>query len=183
VAAPHAPALNRGYQNDRSAGTAEKAASFLVPPGSFDLPALSGEPRTHKRSSEQHRRQWKIVARKTWEDKITLANVKIMPHLGTTPEERNTPQECVADLTVWADLAGAAATDSLDKSIDYCHVLETVQRTAEAQPYNLVETLAYRIVRSVLQDFPVSRARIKLRKCPASLLGAIDFVEVEVEET
>jgi dihydroneopterin aldolase len=123
------------------------------------------------------------VARKTWEDKITLAGVKLKLHIGTTPEERNAPQECLADLTIWADLEGAAATDSLDKSIDYCRVLETVKETAEEHSYSLMETLAYRIVRNVLQDFPLSRAKVRLRKRPVNLLGEIDFVEVEVEET
>ncbi len=120
---------------------------------------------------------------KTWEDKILLAGIRICPHIGTTAEERSAPQECRADLTVWGDFEAAAATDSLDKSIDYCQVLSTVQQTALACEYNLLETLAYRIVRNVVQSFPVSRARVKLQKRPVSLLGEIDFVEVEVEQS
>ena len=123
------------------------------------------------------------MVRKTWEDQITLAGVKIHPRIGTSPEERNAPQECQADLTLWGDFEAAAATDSLDKSIDYCQVLSMVQQTAGEREYSLLETLAYRIVRNVLQGFPVSRARVKLRKRPASLLGEIDFVEVEIEES
>jgi dihydroneopterin aldolase len=125
----------------------------------------------------------KVVVRNIREDKITVSGVKIKPRIGTTPEERETPQECEADLTIWGDFEGAAAMDSLENSIDYCRVLETVQKAAGSRAYNLLETLAYRIVRSVLQDFPVSRARVKLRKRPAALLGKIDFVEVEVEES
>jgi dihydroneopterin aldolase len=125
----------------------------------------------------------KVLVRKTWEDKITLVGIRIEPRIGTTVEERNTPQECRADLTVWGDFEGAAALDSLNRSVDYSAILETVKRTAVSREYSLLETLAYRIVRNVLQDFPVSRARIKLRKRPASMLSEIDFVEVEVEET
>ena len=84
---------------------------------------------------------------------------------------------------MWGDFEAAAATDSLDKSIDYCQVLLTVQQTAQALEYNLLEALAYRIVRAVLQGFPVSRVRIKLRKRPAVLLDQIDHVEIEVEES
>lgn len=122
------------------------------------------------------------MGHKTWQDQITLAGVKIFAHIGTSPAERSTLQECQADLTLWADFEAAAATDELDKSIDYCQVLLTVQRTAESCEYNLLETLAYRIVRAVLQSFPVSRVRVKLRKQPASLREQISFVEVEVEE-
>jgi len=112
-----------------------------------------------------------------------LAGVKLYPRIGMTPEERSAPQECQADLILWGDFEAAAAADSLDKSVDYCKVLSTVQQTAGAREYNLLETLAYGIVRNVLQGFPVHRARVRLRKRPASLLGDIDFVEVEVEES
>ncbi len=123
------------------------------------------------------------MAHKASQDQITLAGVKLQPHIGTTPEERSQPQECQADLTLWGDFEAAAATDSLDGSIDYCRVLSTVQETAHAREYQLLETLAYKIVRAVLQSFPVNRVRIKLRKWPATLKDQIAHVEVEIEES
>ncbi len=123
------------------------------------------------------------MAYKTRQDQITLAGIKIYPRIGTSPEEKSEPQECRADLTLWGDFEAAASTDSLDESIDYCRVLLTVQDAAKERDYNLLETLAYRIVRSVLRGFPVSRVRVKVRKRPAILLEQIDFVEVEVEES
>jgi len=122
----------------------------------------------------------KLVSR---QDRIVLAGVKIYPRIGTTQEERISPQECQADLILWGDFEAAAATDSLNKSVDYTRVLSVVQQTAGAQEYNLLETLAYRTVRNVLQSFPVSRVSIKVRKRPASLRDQIDFVEVEIEDS
>jgi 7,8-dihydroneopterin aldolase/epimerase/oxygenase len=123
------------------------------------------------------------LAYKTSQDQITLAGVKLYPRIGTSPEERSAPQECQADLSLWGDFEAAAATGSLEKSIDYCQVLLTVQQTANEGDYTLLEALAYRIVRAVLRSFPVHRVKIKLRKCPASLVGQIKFVEVEIEES
>jgi 7,8-dihydroneopterin aldolase/epimerase/oxygenase len=120
---------------------------------------------------------------KARQNQITLAGIKLYPHIGTTPEERQTAQECQADLTLWGDFEAAAATDSLAESIDYCKVLAAAQDNANACEYCLLETLAYRIVRAVLRNFPVDRVRIKLRKRPALLRDQIDFVEVEVEES
>ncbi|MBN1568259.1 MAG: dihydroneopterin aldolase [Acidobacteria bacterium] len=111
-----------------------------------------------------------------------MADVKLYPRIGVTSEERDIAQECRADLTLWGDFEAAASTDALDKSVDYCQVLQTMRETAIAREYNLLETLAYRIVRSVLQNFPVSRVKIKLRKRPAGLMDQISYVEVEVEE-
>jgi dihydroneopterin aldolase len=112
-----------------------------------------------------------------------LAGIRIYPRIGTTPEERSSPQECHADLVIWGDFEAAASTDCLDKSVDYTRVLATIQQISMAQEYNLVETLAYRIVRKLLQEFPISRVSVKVRKRPENLRGQIDFVEVEVEES
>lgn len=114
-------------------------------------------------------------------DGIRLAGVKLRPRIGTTAEERKMPQECEADLTLWGDFEAAAATDSLERGIDYCRVLTAMQETAVEREYSLLETLAYKIARTVLRGFPVNRVHLKLRKRPAVLLGQLDYVEVEVE--
>jgi len=123
------------------------------------------------------------VASKKKEDQITVAGISLHPHIGTTPEERAETQECEAFLTVWLDLQGAASLDDIDRSVDYSRIMETAQKTARACEYNLIETLAYRIVRKVLEDFPVSRVRVRLRKRPATMHNAVDYVEVQVEES
>lgn len=116
-------------------------------------------------------------------DRIMLAGIKLHSRLGTTPEEREQPQECDADLVFWGDFQAAAFTDSLEKSVDYSQVISFVQRIAGDREYNLVETLACRIVRETLQKFSLDRVSVKVRKRPASLAGQISFVEVEVEDS
>ena len=122
------------------------------------------------------------MTQKKRDDRIELVGIRIYPKIGVTAEERSSPQECEADLAVWSCFEGAASLDSIESSIDYTRVLETVRETASTGEYVLVETLAYSIVRQTLQKFPVNRTRVKIRKKPASLLGQIDFVEIEVEE-
>jgi 7,8-dihydroneopterin aldolase/epimerase/oxygenase len=117
------------------------------------------------------------------QDRITLSGIKLYPRIGTDPGEQDAPQECLADLSVWGDFSAAAATDSLDRSIDYVRILAIVRQAATSREYNLLETLAQGIARAVLQSFPLHRVRIKLRKKPASLADQIDFVEVQWEES
>ena len=114
---------------------------------------------------------------------MTLTGVKLYPRIGVASEERSVPQECSADLTLWGNFEAAASSDDIDRSIDYCEILATMQKIAGSREYCLLETLAYAIVRHVLQAFPIVRARIKVRKRPAVLLKEMDFVEVEVEES
>ena len=122
------------------------------------------------------------MKRKKRDDSITLAGIRIYPRIGVTPQERSNPQECKADLTIWDNFEGAASQDSLESAVDYSRLLADTRKIAATGEYSLVETLAYRIVRNTLQSFPVSRARVKIRKRPASLREQIDYVEIEVEE-
>lgn len=123
------------------------------------------------------------MRQKKKDDSITLAGVKIHPRIGVTPQERSSPQDCEADLTVWDNFEAAASRDSLESSIDYSRMLAAVREVAATGEYSLVETLAYKIVRHTLEYFPVNRARVKIRKRPVNLRDQMDYVEVVVEES
>jgi 7,8-dihydroneopterin aldolase/epimerase/oxygenase len=123
------------------------------------------------------------VDNKKHADRIMLSGIKIYPRIGVTAEERVSPQECHADLMVYGDFKAAAETDCLDQSVDYCQIVAVVQETASACEYQLLEALAYAIIKKVLIDFPVLRTRVKIRKRPAILVDKLDYVEVEVEGT
>ena len=115
-------------------------------------------------------------------DRMTLADVRVFARIGVTGEERSAAQECRVDLDLYGSLRAAADRDDLERSIDYCRILDCLEKTATEREYRLVETLACALVRGVLRDFPVFRARVRLRKRPAALAGRLGFVEVEVEE-
>ena len=117
------------------------------------------------------------------EDRITLAGIKLRPRIGVTPGERRLPQPCEADLTIWGNFEAAATTDSLDKAIDYTRLLELVFATAHAREYNLLESLAYRIAREILQAFPARRVGVRVRKRPAALVDKVDHIEIEMFES
>lgn len=114
-------------------------------------------------------------------DRIVLAGIRLQPRLGVTPGERRMAQSCTADLTVWGDFEAAAATDELAAALDYSRILAKVVEVAHEREYNLLETLAYRLGRAVLEAFPAHRVNVRVRKQPAALVGQLDHVEVEVE--
>ena len=116
------------------------------------------------------------------QDRLTLAGVRLQPRIGVTPGERRFPQACTADVTIWGDFEAAAATDELADACDYGRILDMVLEVAHGREYNLLESLAYRTARSILQAFPVARVAVKMRKQPAGMLDTIDHVEVEVEQ-
>ncbi|MBP1600562.1 MAG: dihydroneopterin aldolase [Acidobacteria bacterium] len=115
-------------------------------------------------------------------DRLTLANIRLMPRIGVTPGERRQPQLCQADVTVWGDFEAAAATDDLERALNYSRIHEKVVESAHAREFNLIETLTYQIARDILRSFPVRKVNVRLRKRPASLADKLDFIEVEAEE-
>lgn len=124
-----------------------------------------------------------MLGTKSPQNRISLLGVKLRPRLGVTPGERRFPQSCQADITIWRDFEAASSTDSLSETIDYSKVLAVVVEAAHAREFNLIETLAYRLARVVLESFPAERVNVRLRKHPASLVDKLDHVEVEVEES
>ncbi len=122
------------------------------------------------------------MAVKPRQDRLTLAGVRLQPRIGVTPGERCHPQACQADITIWGDFEAAAATDELADACDYSRILEKVLEAAHEREYNLLETLAYRTARLILEAFPAARVSVKIRKLPASMTDRIDHVEIEVEQ-
>jgi dihydroneopterin aldolase len=123
------------------------------------------------------------MATRSHDDRITLSGLKLQPRIGTTPEERSAPQPCEADITVWGDFEAAATTDDLEHALDYTRIVSVASACAHERPYNLVESMAYSIVRSILRSCAARRVNVRVRKRPESLKDQIDFVEIEVEES
>ncbi|MGD0307685.1 MAG: dihydroneopterin aldolase [Acidobacteriota bacterium] len=123
------------------------------------------------------------MAAKSPKDRLALVKIRLQPRIGVTPGERRFPQLCTADIIVWGDFEAAAATDALTAALDYTAILARVVEVAHMREYNLVETLAYKLARGVLEAFPVQRVNVKVRKQPASLADKLDYVEVEVDQS
>jgi dihydroneopterin aldolase len=123
------------------------------------------------------------MAAKSPQDRLALVRIRLQPRIGVTPGERQIPQTCTADIIVWGDFAAAAATDALPAALDYKAILARVVEVAHMREYNLVETLAYKLARGILEAFPVQRVNVKVRKQPPGLADKLDYVEVEVDQS
>jgi FolB domain-containing protein len=122
------------------------------------------------------------LAIKVRQDRLALVGIKLRPRLGVTSGERRFPQHCTAEIGIYGDFEAAAATDDLAAALDYSKILAKVMEVAHEREYNLLETLAYRLGRSVLEAFPAHRITVKVSKQPAALLDQLDHIEVEVEQ-
>lgn len=97
-------------------------------------------------------------------DKIFLTSLSTEAVIGIFDWERVVRQRIEIDLEMSFDLAAAAASDSIDDTLNYKSVAKRVLAYVEASRFQLVETLAERIAGLVLTEFPVGRVRVTVHK-------------------
>ena len=114
-------------------------------------------------------------------DSITLTGLRAVGHHGVFEHERADGQEFVIDVTVWLDVAAAAATDALERTIHYGVLAQDVVAAVERDPVDLIETVAERIAAVVLEHRAARRVRVTLHKPSAPI--KVPFADVAVTIT
>jgi dihydroneopterin aldolase len=112
-------------------------------------------------------------------DKIFLSQLSIECIVGIWDWERRVKQTVVIDVEMAADIRRAAATDSIDDTIDYKRVAKRLLAFVGESQYQLVETLTEQIARVIVTEFGVTWVKVRLNKRGA-IRGARD-VGIEIE--
>lgn len=106
-------------------------------------------------------------------DKIFLNDLRIETVIGIWEWERKIRQTVSIDLEMAADIRRAAATDSVEDTLNYKSVAKRLQQFVGDSSFQLVETLAEKIAGIVLEEFDVPWVRVRLNK-PGAIRGARD---------
>lgn len=98
-------------------------------------------------------------------DWILIDGLEFEAIIGIHPDERVNPQPLIIDLRLGvASIEQAVATESIDATVDYQRVCETVMALVHDGAFHLVETLAERAVAALFERFPLDRIVIRVRK-------------------
>jgi dihydroneopterin aldolase len=106
-------------------------------------------------------------------DIIFLHDLRIETVIGLWEWERKIRQTVAIDLEMSADIRKAAASDSVDDTLNYKLVAKRLQQFVGDSSFQLVETLAEKIAGIVLDEFDVAWVRVKVNK-PGAIRGARD---------
>ena len=106
-------------------------------------------------------------------DTIFLNDLRVETVIGIFDWERKIRQTVSIDLEMAADIRRAAASDSIDDTLDYKSVAKRLIGFVEDSDFGLVETLAERIARIVVTEFDVPRVKVTLHK-PGAVRGSKD---------
>lgn len=114
-------------------------------------------------------------------DRLRLSGIDVYAHHGAHPAERELGQRFVVDVELEADLEPAARSDDLAGGIDYAAVHRVVVACATGASFHLIETLAGRLCRELLANFPAERARVTVHKTQPPISGFFGQAAVTLE--
>ena len=106
-------------------------------------------------------------------DTIFLTGLTTECIIGIWDWERKVRQKVVIDLEMAADIRRAAASDSIEDTLDYKKVSKRLLQFVGDSQFQLVETLTDRIAQLVLTEFDVPAVKVRLNK-QGALRGSRD---------
>jgi dihydroneopterin aldolase len=109
-------------------------------------------------------------------DRIELRGLTVHGRHGVYERERVSGQDFVVDITVWIDLADAAASDDLADTYDYDALAQLTAGIVAGPPRNLIETVG--IADRVMADERVHAVEVVVHKPQAPI--AQKFADVAV---
>lgn len=111
-------------------------------------------------------------------DRIELRGLTVRGHHGVFEHERTDGQDFVVDITVWIDLAAAAASDDLADTLDYGALAQKAADIVAGPPRDLIETVSAEIADAVMADTRVHAVEVVLHKPHAPI--PLTFTDVAV---
>ena len=111
-------------------------------------------------------------------DRIELRGLTVRGHHGVFDHESRDGQDFVVDVTVWIDLATAAASDDLADTLDYGTLAQRAADIVAGPPRKLIETVAGEIADGVMADERVHAVEVVVHKPSAPI--PLTFSDVAV---
>lgn len=106
-------------------------------------------------------------------DIIFLKDLRIETVIGIWDWERKIRQTVAIDLEMSADIRKAAATDSVEDTLNYKKVAKRLQQFVGDSSFQLVETLAEKVTGIILDEFDVAWVKVRVNK-PGAIRGSRD---------
>ena len=117
-------------------------------------------------------------------DRIFLANMEFMAHVGAHDEERSERQVIQIDLEIVTDLREGGKSDDLAQTVDYGEVFKRCRDVVEEGSFNLVEAVAEAVASNVLAGFTrIESVTVRVRKPGVPIDGVLDFAGVEIQRS
>jgi len=112
-------------------------------------------------------------------DKVFIKGLSIQTTIGFFDWEKEIKQTLVIDLSMGWNTAKAAVNDELAKTLDYAEISVAIERFANDNPVDLIETLAERMANFLISQYSIPWLKLSIGK-PGAVHNA-QTVGVEIE--
>jgi dihydroneopterin aldolase len=112
-------------------------------------------------------------------DKVFIKGLNIQTTIGFFQWEKEIKQTLVIDLAMGWNTAKAALNDELAKTLDYADISVAIERFANDNPVDLIETLAERLANYLMTQYHIPWLKLSIGK-PGAVHNA-QTVGVEIE--
>jgi 7,8-dihydroneopterin aldolase/epimerase/oxygenase len=116
-------------------------------------------------------------------DRIELRGLTVHGRHGVLDHERVNGQDFVVDITVWIDLADAAASDDLADTYDYAALAQLAADIVAGPPRKLIETVGAHIADQVMDDPRAHAVEVVVHKPQAPIPQQFADVAVVVRRS
>ena len=106
-------------------------------------------------------------------DIVYIRDLRVDTIIGIHDWERRVRQTLLVDLEMATDIRPAAASEDIEKALNYKLIAKRLIAFIEPAEFQLIETMAEQIAQLVLDEFGVPWLRLKLGK-PGALRGSRD---------
>lgn len=113
-------------------------------------------------------------------DKIHIRGLRAYGYHGVNDYEKRKGQPFELDVTLYLPLERPCHSDRVEDTISYSDACKTILRVMGEAKYDLLERVAYRVIKQLFVEYPALCAVNVLLKKPRAPIGA-DFQDVAVE--
>ncbi len=122
-----------------------------------------------------------IIVEVEMSDKIYIRDLALRCIIGIYPDERREKQDVLINVVLEGDMTAAQKSDQIEDTINYKALKKSIMRMVEASAFNLIETLAARILDICLEEARVQRATVTVDKPGALRFARSVAVELSRE--
>ena len=112
-------------------------------------------------------------------DKVFIKGLHIQTTIGFFQWEKEIKQTLVIDLAMGWNTTQAAENDELSKTLDYADISVKIAEFANNNPVDLIETLAERLAKFLMETYHIPWLNLKVAKPNAVHNAATVGVQIE----
>jgi FolB domain-containing protein len=98
--------------------------------------------------------------------RITIVDLEVFYCVGVSEEERSKPQRLLLTIDLDADLASAAVSDRIEKTIDYNEIIQDLLKYGKDRSWKLLEKLAANIADRIMASYHPRAVLVEVKKFP-----------------